>query len=483
MDKKSDLKTYIITSAQASYHENKDGDSVPYGGGKVGKARPNKKLLEGLEILRDELDAELKIIPIAGKNTLENILHQSLENREDIFTGSVLRLNQNLQVRDIVVPPQNVDPTTGKRELVGKYGSSLIFAHSKQRFFPVPVFNSDLPRYLFTTGAVTHPNFNTANHRGDTAERNHVYGALIVEVIDDEFFNIRNVRALKNGRFADMGEVYDGSKTPKKIGADTLVLGDLHWGDHDENAITANYEMIEHFKPKRIILHDTFNGHSINHHEKDNLLRKSREFQRGRLSLEGEFEDLYGELERLAKFAGKNTQIYVVSSNHDAFLPRYINSGSWMDRDIWNSDIGAALYSKGMELGLDEKEIDDASFLIKQGLKRHGKLPSNVNFLKLKDNLKRHGYQLATHGHKGGHGSRGGGAKSRGITGGGKSITGHSHTMEIFGDTYIVGTSSQLDLPYTAGGGSAWIAANAVLYNNGTVQMLPSINGKWKAKR
>ena len=55
--------------------------------------------------------------------------------------------------------------------------------------------------------------------------------------------------------------------------------------------------------------------------------------------------------------------------------------------------------------------------------------------------------------------------------------------MEVKVDTYIVGTSSQLDLPYIAGGGSAWIAANAALYKNGTVQMLPSINGKWKAKR
>jgi len=118
--------------------------------------------------------------------------------------------------------------------------------------------------------------------------------------------------------------------------------------------------------------------------------------------------------------------------------------------------------------------------IIEEGMKRHGPIPANVHFLRLKDNLQRHGYQLASHGHKGSHGARGGGAKSREITGGGKSITAHSHCMEIFGDTYIAGTSSLLNLPYTLGGASAWIAANAVLYENGVVQMIPVINGHWR---
>jgi len=156
---------------------------------------------------------------------------------------------------------------------------------------------------------------------------------------------------------------------------------------------------------------------------------------------------------------------------------------AWAKGDLWNAGIGAELLSSAVRLGVPEKEIDDASYLIEEGMKRHGSLPDNINFLRLKDNLRRHGYQLASHGHKGSHGSRGGSAKARSVVGGGKSISGHSHAMEVFGDTYIVGTSTQLDLPYTAGGGSAWIAANAVLYDNGTVQMLPIIGGKWKAQK
>ncbi len=482
---KKNIKKYLITSAQASYHVNKDGDELPYGvprGRKwAPKARPHEEFLKGLETYAKENDAELMILPIAGKNTIENILHEDLKDREDIFRGTQFNLNKNLQIRDLVVPPQNVDPTTGKSGFASKYGSSLIFPHSKQRFLPVPIFNSDIPRYLYTTGAVTLPNYNIANHRGDTAARNHVFGALVVEVIDDTFYNLRNIKAMKNGKFMDLGKKYEGDKIPKQEGVDSLVLGDIHWGDHDEKAIKANYEMIEYFKPERIFLHDFFNGHSINHHEKENYLKRTREYQRNRLGLEDEFKIDYQELKRLSQIAGKKSKIYVISANHHDFLPRYINEGAWMNRDLWNAEIGAYLFSKGTGLKSNENKIDDSAFLIKEGLERHGKLPSNIKFLKVNDNLRRHGYQLASHGDKGRNGSRGGSAKSRFVTFGGKSITGHSHTMEIYGDTYIVGTSSKLDLPYTAGYGSASIGANAVLYKSGAVQMIPIIKGRWKA--
>ncbi len=481
MADKKGVKKYIITAAQSCYYRNKDGDLVPWGGGKE-KAIPHKKFLSGLEVLAQETGAELIITPMQGRNTRENILHPELESK-NIFYGSLLWLNQNVQLRDIIVPPQNVDPATGKATLVSKYNSSLIFGHSKQRYLPVPVFNADLPRYIFTTGAVTLPNYNTGNHKGDTAERNHVFGALLVEIIDNVHYNIRNIRALKNGKFADLGRLYDGDKSPKPISIDALVLGDIHWGDHDPKTIEANYEMIDYFKPKRIFLHDFFNGHSVNPHEIENPLIRAREFERGRLSLEEELMDAFKELNRLANYVGKKTEIYLVSSNHHSFLPRYINSQIWLTRDIWNAKICAELFSRGVSLDqIDESQIDDASYLIEEGLKRFGKLPSNVHFLRVNDNYRRYGYQLASHGDKGKSGARGGSAKARYITGGGKSITGHSHQMEIYGDTYIVGTSSRLDLPYTAGYGSASIAANATLSKIGTVQILPIIKGKWKAR-
>jgi hypothetical protein len=477
------VNRYIITSAQACYCENKDGDQMPYGVKKgikwAPKAVPHYQFLKGLETCAKETGAKLIIQPVAGKNTLEDILHDNLANRDDIYRDKCMVLNKNLQIRDVVVPPQNVDPTTGKATLVSKYNSSLIFPHTKQRFTPVSVFNAELPRYLYTPGAVTLPNYNVATHRGDTAERNHVFGALFVEVLDETYYNITNLRAMKNGKFVDRGKLYDGNKKPEKIETDFMVLGDLHIGNHDKQAMEATYEMIAKFKPKSIFLHDVFDGYSINHHDENNYLMRVREFKKGRLSLDDELKQNYEELMKLSNAVGKGHDIYIVASNHHAFLKKYINECGWANKDLWNADIGAYLYHKGISINKEEHEIDDAAYLIYEGIKKFGSIPDKIKFLRLKDNLRRFGIQLASHGDKGSGGARGGGAKSREITGGGKSITGHSHRMEIYGDTYIVGTNGLLDAVYTAGYGNANIAANAVGYSNGLVQILPIIEGRW----
>jgi hypothetical protein len=474
---------FLITSAQASYTIDKDGVEIPFGsktGLKKGKAKPNRNFLSGLEKLADNEGAELMILPIAGRCSKEDILHEEIEGHNAIRNNSLYRLNKNIQVRDIVVPPQNKDPTTGKRDLVGQYGSSIIFPHSKQRYQAVPTFNSGLPRYLYTPGAVTMPNYDTSNHRGDTAEREHVFGALMVEVLDEEHYNIRNIRALKNGKFVDLGIGYNGNNNMEKVGVDSMVLGDYHWGNHDEQTINANYEMIKQFNPKRVFIHDFFDGYSVNHHERRNLMGRSREMKNGRLSLEEELISGAEELNRLGRNF-RDTQFYIVSSNHNAFLPRYINDGEWLNRDIWNSEIGSYLYYKSLNANIPEREIDDAALLLEYGYLRYCKLPNNINFSKLTDSIRRHSFQLASHGDKGSSGARAGSAKSRAVTGGGKSITGHTHAMEIYGNTYIVGTSSRLDQKYTAGYGNSTIGGNAILYNNGLVQMLPIIKGRWKS--
>lgn len=479
-DKKYSKKSYIITAAQACYYEDDEGDVIPYGGGKE-KAIPNYNFLNGLESLSQDIGAELMIVPIAGKVIKEDILHEDLERRKDIFKRASLRFNSNLQFQDVVVPPQNVDPTTGRANLVSTYGSSILFGHAKQRVLPDPVFNAKLPRYIYTTGAVTEPNYSRTNSRGDHAHRNHVFGALVVDVLDDKYYNIRNIRALKNGKFADLGREFNGDNVPGKMGVDSLVIGDWHCGDEDPLAVKASFDMIDFFKPDRIFLHDFYSGASVNPFEEKNTILRAREFSRGRLDLEKELQSDYKTLVELAKTVPKNTEINLVASNHHAFLSKYINSERWRDKDIWNAEICSYLMNKAIQLGkqLPEVDIDDAAYLLEEGFKRFGPIPENVRFLRLKDDYTRYGFQLASHGDKGKNGARGGNAAARSLTGGGKSITGHSHAMEVYGDTYIVGTNSRLDMPYTAGSSHSQIAANAILYKNGTVQMIPVIEGHW----
>jgi hypothetical protein len=320
-----------------------------------------------------------------------------------------------------------------------------------------------------TTGACSHPNYDDFSHKGDMAKKEHKYGAVVAEIIDDTYFNVRHVPAQRNGDFVDMGRVYSGSKTPTKATIEALVLGDYHFGDHSIKAIKASDEMMDFFKPKRVFLHDFINGHSVNPHERGNAIQRTLAYEEGRLHIEKELKEAYKELIRISKTHSK-TEFNIVYSNHGFFIDRYLESAEFM-KEPWNAKIAIKLADAALR---GENPVE-------AGLKMMGKIPSNVNFLNLRDDYKVWGWQLASHGHKGISGARGS-IRSREI-GFGKSISGHTHTPEIQRNTVIVGTNTRLDLPYTDGGMSTWMNANAVLYKGGLTQLFPIINGKWKMKK
>ncbi|MBT3397410.1 hypothetical protein HOA55_00180 [archaeon] len=461
------VKRYFITAAQASYEEkeNKEGEIEYFQRGDV--ADLNKPLMRNIERMCDDYGAEPIILKMSGKSVKEDVMHESLDGLPEPYRGN-RALNNNIKISDMVVPPQNVDPSTGRLRFAQK-DTTLVYAHSKQRLRAVPSSNAKLPKLLITTGAITNPNYKRTNHKGDVAFRDHAFGGVMVEVIGDETYNVRHVRAMKNGTLVDMGRKYAAGRAATTAKTEALVLGDIHMGDHDPKTMAANYEMIDHFQPQRLLLHDLLNGNSVNPHEKDNLITRAKQWKDGQLSIEKELKLCNAELNRFANAMGTG-KVYVVASNHNFFLDRYLESGR-IEEEPWNTEIALKLASKMVE-GEDP---------VKAGIEMMGPLPSNVHFLDLEDDLKVRGYQLASHGHKGNSGARGGNAASRELAHG-RSISGHSHTPEHLRDTIIVGTSTKLSLPYTRGSASSWMGANAVVYDNGLAQLLPIIQGKWKAK-
>ena len=470
MSGKYDHRTYVISSIQAIQSEKnaKKYDLDP------SKGEPNRKLILGLEKFCEINDGELKLLTMHGMDASERDLNPYFF--QDRFQGKIMTpkerdymLNKNCIISDIIVPPQNVDPSTSKDRYV-QSDQTMIFAHPKQRFKTVAAGNAKLPKILATTGACTHPNYNETNSKGDTAKKDHKYGAVVAEIIDDASYNIRHIPAFKNGKFIDLGMMYNGNEVvQERVKCEALVLGDIHLGDHDPQTIEANYEMIDFFKPRRLFLHDLVNGHSVNPHERDNLVTRAVAFEEGRLSIEAELKAINTELNRIAKMM-KDGDVNVVFSNHDFFVDRYIESGRFI-HEPWNAKLAGKLWSAMLE-GKNPSE---------EGIKMMGPVPSNVRFLTLRDDIKLQGWQLASHGHKGISGGKGS-IQSREV-GFGKSITGHTHAPEMIRNTIVVGTSTRLDLKYTEGSMSRWLAANAVLYEGGLTQLLPIIRGKWKMKR
>jgi len=87
------------------------------------------------------------------------------------------------------------------------------------------------------------------------------------------------------------------------------------------------------------------------------------------------------------------------------------------------------------------------------------------------------GYELGNHGDEGANGGRG---SPRSIeNANSKSVTGHGHSAFIIRDTYRVGTSSELRLDYNKGY-SSWTHTNALLFDMGTVQLINTINKKFR---
>ena len=145
---------------------------------------------------------------------------------------------------------------------------------------------------------------------------------------------------------------------------------------------------------------------------------------------------------------------------------RYLDEGRFVG-DKGNDYLGALLYTASLE-GKNPLEY---------GLKLIGRIPSNVVFLNRDESRKVLGYELGNHGDLGANGGR---SSPRSIEiANAKSITGHGHSAFKIRNTYRVGTSTKQRLGYNKGY-SNWTQTNAVLYNDGTVQLLNTINKEWK---
>jgi len=449
-------KTYVVTSAQC---RDEDADSIV-----------NEEFYASLEQFCEEKDAEMLIMPMAGRtahdDVFDEVLQQYLLRRDkDKNLNDKIKVSPNYSIK-----PQQIDPVTG----LGRFTQSdvtTIFASPKQRLKVIPNSNDSLPKILMTTGAITHPNYKE-DRIGEIAARDHVYGAIVVEVEGPTTYHYRQLNANKNGEFVDLGVKYTPGGT-ESCSLEALVVGDWHVRDTNPEVIRAIYDIIRELKPKRILLHDFHNGHSTNHHEEGKLITRAMQYAQGRASLEQELLDNSRELHEIRKVAGDGTEIVIVRSNHDEFIDRYLQEGRYL-KELHNWRIGH-------ELALACYNPENPKLRIKnplrEGLARYGGIPKNVTFLERNQDYKVLGWQLGAHGDKGGNGAK---ASVQGFENAyGKSTSGHSHTPEILRNTYRVGTSTHLSLSYNDGP-SSWMNTHALLWGNGKVQLVNVIDGKWR---
>lgn len=428
-------------------------------------AAVNKPLLRNMLTFADRHNVKkIYVYVMAGKNKDETALAKSLFDDKRIellfLTESGLKLNENLKLHDTKILASQINPLTGFNKKLHR-DFSYILPSPKIRYISIPN-TSQSPRFLATTGALTHGNYKMHIAQGRKAALEHEYGFVFVEIKNRRRFEYHPVAALKNGNFHYLREFYKNGKVTEQD-PEALVLGDWHTGDTCPKTRRKTVQMITELKPKRVVFHDLFNGHSVNHHERSNNMSKAQLWAKKMHVLEDEVKECLAELNWFAK-RFPDVQFFVAESNHDLFLDKYIGHENFL-QDGQNSVFACKLFVAAQE-GRRQP-------ILKTAMELCGEVLPNVRFLNEDEEYRVRGVGLDYHGHRGLNGSRGSAASFDRYNL--KLITGHEHTPKIYQNGMVVGTSTHLKLGYTKGA-SSWLNAHGLLYSSGKYTLLSIIH-------
>lgn len=422
--------------------------------------------------------AEPIVVPYRYKNptstwsgSQQNAEHWAAEVRPFLW-NTRKRLNENLTLLgDIKVQPTASSPLNGAEAITS--ASSGIIGHPKVQTRSVPVPQGRMAKLMMTTGTCTVPNY-TDSRAGRVGEFHHSLSALVVELAPGGRFHIRRLHYdTKLRNIVDLDSEYwpNGcvSDAPRPL---ALVMGDTHVDYIDPAMSAATFGkggMMDTLHPERLVWHDLLDGYSCNPHHAGNPFNKVAKRQ-------GDADDVRGEVERAIEFVQRmtppDTQSFIVQSNHDDFLRRWIAATDWR-QDPVNAEFyleTALAMCRGTKL-VDSGTATPDPFRYwfeKSGVK-------NAQFID--GSLMLAGVELGLHGDKGPNGSRGSLNNLRRL--GVKTIIGHSHSPGEDEGAVQVGTSTRLRLEYNSGP-SSWLNAHCVLHANGKRQLIVIVDGHWR---
>jgi hypothetical protein len=432
-------KRFIITSAQ---------NATPV----------NKNFLLNLESYAKFIDAEILVIPFRYLNPTSVFTEK--QEKDDWWDKSIEKyltlnrhnLNNGISVlSDIKIQPTSSNPLQGLEGMTGEH--SCVVGHPRLELKTIPVMEGCRPKIMFTTGAITVPNY-TDSKQGKKGEFHHSLAFSIIEIKDNEIFFFRQVSANLKGEFIDLFYYVSDGIVKKENEIEAIALGDIHTRVCNDKIMdkTIN-DLFKKLKPKKVFIHDIIDSQSISHHNlKDPFKLHELELKNAN-NLSLEIEEM---LDFLKKFKKYNT--FIVKSNHDEHIDKFLAETDWRKMTNIKNAIPYMNYSLAKLKGDAPNGV--IPFVI------NSKYPK-IKCLGYNDNITVKGYLMSMHGHIGASGSRGSLQQySRMST---KTVTGHSHTIGRIGGSVSVGTSTHLRLDYNKGA-SNWINAHGIVNRLGKFQ-------------
>jgi hypothetical protein len=369
---------------------------------------------------------------------------------------------------DVKIQPTATNPMSGLQGMSGV--NSCIFGSPKVQLEMIPVLDSKMPKMMLTTGSITKINY-TDSKAGKKGEFHHVYGFVVVEIKDKDKFFVRQVTADdKTGDFTDLCHKVSKGSVSKIDKISAIVFGDLHYGNHDDEVINQTIKMLDKIKPKHVVLHDVFDGSSINHHEMKNPFMQYAKEVHGTNSLKREVDGMLDGLKRFEKFPN----VVIVRSNHDDFVDRWLMNEDWKRQPTSKNSPEYMRYSGIL---LDQYAANPGNVkgvipaLINERYPKYITLTRSSTY-KINGN-----WELGQHGDVGSNGSRGSLMQFRRLNT--KVVVGHYHSPGRKDGAISVGTSTKLRIGYNNSGSSTWLQSHVIIHEDGKAQHINFISGEY----
>lgn len=429
----------------------------------------NKPFVEAIRNYAKRNNALLLVLPCEdvvsrGKKAKTLELSPELNDFKVVFKDTYI--NRNLCLYAIKMSAKQINPLTGLERVAVRLNASIIVASPKVLLKYVPNMHYDIPPAIMSTGAVTVNNYDTEKYMSKRtsalAEVDHAYGAVIVEVENDEIFHFRHVQASPYNSLTDMGIDYLPDGSVQSMKNTVMVVGDSHTGYHDKELHEKVMEVAQEVGVKEMVLHDVFHGSSISHHDVKKGVTNSIKAKEGKLGLELECIALKNYLKNISNHG---FSITIVKANHDNHLYRYLEDGRFANDPV--------NYQFSLKLALAATENKDPlKYAIENLLDyRSGR----INWLEEDESYEVYGVECGVHGSSGANGSRGSLAVfEKGL---GNCVTAHTHSGAILRNAFCVGTVGLMDMKYNKGL-SSWTRTCCLIYTNGTKQLINFIPDK-----
>ena len=403
---------------------------------------------------KEFLGAELSVILGRYKNPTSVFTDSKNENWNEqtrpYWDANNHNIHKHLKIlANIKISPTRKYPLTGIQDLADN--KSVIVGHPKLHLKTEPTLANYPDRMIFTTGAVTLPNY-TDSASGVIGEGSHKFGFVIVEIADDEVFFVRQVEAEQDGSFIDLCyEVKNQEVTivDKALG---LICGDTHLGHLNPEIDKQNDLICEYFNVDNVVLHDIIDGESCNNHKIKSAIEQFKRYDKGEHLIHKELENLTSWVATKLKY-----NPVVPQANHNSRFDRIL------DED-WRKDIHNAKFYLEFTKKVLDGEVTDG--VVSYWLKHH--FGDKVTTLKHTDSFKIGKYECSQHGDNGSNGAKGSPITFRNL--GIPIILAHTHTPYRADDTLYVGTNTELLLDYNQKGASSWVHCNILVAKNGIAQ-------------